>query len=218
MDLGLLHPIAQYIFWSFIIICMPIWVLDMTTLLKLRSRKFRNEEIIVGLGYFIQFIYYLLFSSFVLVFFAFAGLVVNSDLWWSLFLFAIFGWWLFEYVDNFSEVFNTSFKRIFTIFLGIFVLLFLFFYIFFYEDRIYKVSKYCKPTENPKIKICKFSNGVYMGELKAFLRHGEGVYKFNSGASYSGGWKNSLRHGTGTTITAEGVTTTEVWKKGKKSN
>ena len=104
------------------------------------------------------------------------------------------------------------------IFLGIFTLLFLFFYIFFYEDRIYKVSKYCKPTENPKIKICKFSNGVYMGELKAFLRHGEGVYKFNSGASYSGAWKNSLRHGTGTTLTVEGATTTDVWKKGKKSN
>ena len=56
MDLGLLHPIAQYIFWSFIIICTPFWVLDMTTLLKLRSRKFRNEEIIVGLAYFILFI------------------------------------------------------------------------------------------------------------------------------------------------------------------
>ena len=218
MNLGTLHPIAQYIFWSFFIICMPFWVLDMTTLLKLRSRKFRNEEIIVGLSYLILFIGYLIFSSFAFVFFAFAGLVVNYDFWWSLFLFAIFGWWLFEYVDNFSEVFNTSFKRIFTIFLGIFVLLFLFFYIFFYEDRIYKVSKYCKPTENPKIKICKFSNGVYTGELKAFLRHGEGVYKFNSGASYSGAWKNSLRHGTGTTLTAEGVTTTDVWKKGKKSN
>ena len=218
MNLGLLHPIAEYIFWSLIVIAGPAWVLDMTILLKLRSRKFRNEEIIVGLGYFILFIGYLLFSSFVLVFFAFAGLVVNSDLWWSLFILGVFGWWLFGYIDTFSEIFNTSFKRVFTIFLGIFALFFLFFYIFFYEDRIYKVSKYCKPTENPKIKICKFSNGVYMGELKAFLRHGEGVYKFNSGESYSGGWQNSLRHGTGTTITAEGVTTTDVWKKGKKSN
>ena len=216
MDLGLLHPIAQYIFWSFIIICTPFWVLDMTTLLKLRSRKFRNEEIIVGLAYFILFIGYLIFSSFAFVFFAFAGLVVNYDFWWSLFLLAIFGWWLFEFVDNFSEAFNTSFKRVFTIFLGIFVLFFLFFYIFFYEDRIYKVSKYCKPTENPKIKICKFSNGVYIGELKAFLRHGEGVYKFNSGASYSGEWQNSLRHGTGITITKKGVKTTDEWEKGKK--
>ena len=102
------------------------------------------------------------------------------------------------------------------IFLGSFVLLFLFFYAYFYEDRIYKVSKYCKPTENPKIKICKFSNGVYTGELKAFLRHGQGTYKFNSGESYSGGWQNNLRHGTAITITKEGIKTTDEWKKGKK--
>ena len=218
MNLGLLHPIAQYIFWSVIVIAGPAWVLDMTTFLKLRSRKFRNEEIIVGIGYFILFIGYLLFSSFAFVFFTFAGLVVNYDFWWSLFIFAIFGWWLFGYVDIFSEIFNISFKRVFTIFLGIFVLFFLFFYIFFYEERIYKTSKFCKPTENSKIKICKFSNGIYIGELKAFKRHGEGVYKFNSGASYLGGWKNSLRHGTGVTTTAEGEVTTDMWKKGKKSN
>ena len=126
MNLGLLHPIAQYAFWSFVGIGGPAWILDMTILLKLRSRKFRNEEIIVGLAYFILFIGYLIFSSFAFAFFAFAGRVVNYDFWGSLFLFAIFGWWLFEYVDNFSEVFNTSFKRVFTIFLGIFVLFFLF--------------------------------------------------------------------------------------------
>ena len=114
---------------------------------------------------------------------------------------AIFGYWSLRYVKAISKIYNISFKKTFVIFLGIFALFFLFCFIFFYEDRIYKVSKYCKPTENPKIKICKFSNGVYMGELKAFLRHGEGVYKFNSGASYSGGWQNNLRHGTGITIT-----------------
>ena len=104
------------------------------------------------------------------------------------------------------------------IFLGSFVLLFLFFYAYFYEDRIYKASKYCKLTGEPKVKICRFSNGVYTGELKAFLRHGEGIYKFNSGASYTGGWQNSLRHGTGVTITAKGIKTTDIWKKGKKFN
>ena len=184
MDIGLLHPIAQYIFWSFIGIGGPAWVLDMTTLLKLRSRKFRNEEIIVGLGYFILFIGYLIFSSFAFVFFAFAGLVINFALLWSLLLMGYFAWWLLDYIKAFSISFGISHKKMSIIFIGSFVSLFLIFYVYFYEDRIYKVSKYCKPTENPKIKICKFSNGVYMGELKAFLRHGEGVYKFNSGASY----------------------------------
>ena len=218
MNLDLLHPIAQYIFWSFIGIGGPAWILDMTILLKLRSRKFRNEEIIIGLAYFILFIGYLIFSSFAFVFFAFAGLVINFALLWSLLLMGCFAWWLLDYIKVFSMSFGITYKKMSIIFLGSFVSLFLIFYAYFYEDRIYKTSKYCKPTENPKIKICKFSNGVYMGELKAFLRHGEGVYKFNSGASYSGGWKNGLRHGTGTTLTAEGVTTTDVWKKGKKSN
>ena len=218
MDINTLHPIAQYIFWSFLIICVPIWIFDMTAVLKLRSRKFRNEETIVNLSYIILFVGYLILSSFIFVFFPFAGLVINFGFWWSLFMLGAFGWMLLEYIKAFSISFGISYKKMSIIFIGSFVLLFLFFYAYFYEDRIYKVSKYCKPTENLKIKICKFSNGVYMGELKAFLRHGEGVYKFNSGASYSGGWKNSLRHGTGTTITAEGVTTTDVWKKGKKSN
>ena len=216
MNLGTLHPIAQYIFWSFIIICMPIWVLDMTTVLKLRSRKFRNEEIILNLGYFILFIGYLIFSSFVFVFFAFAGLVINFNFWWSLCMLGVFSWILLEYINSFSTSFGISYKKMSIIFLGSFVLLFLFFYAYFYEDRIYKVSKYCKPTGDLKVKICKFSNGVYTGELKAFLRHGQGTYKYNSGASYSGGWQNSLRHGTGVTITKEGVKTTDEWKKGKK--
>ena len=212
MSIDLLHPIANYIFWTFLLIGSFGW------LLELKFIKFRNKQILVGLCYFILFIGYLIFTSFAFVFFAFTGVVANFLFYWCLGLLAIFGWWLFGYVDTFSEIYNTSFKKMMIIFLGIFVLLFLFFYIFFYEDRIYKVSKHCKPTENPKIKICKFSNGVYTGELKAFLRHGEGVYNFNSGASYSGGWKNSLRHGVGTMITAEGVTTTDTWNKGKKSN
>ena len=213
MSLILFNPIANYIFWIFVLIGGLGWLLD-----ELKFIKFKNKETFVGLCFLLLFIGYTIFVSFGFAFFSFTGMVVNFSFYWNLGLLAIFGWWLFDYIDVFSETFNTSFKKMMIIFLGIFTLLFLFFYIFFYEDRIYKVSKYCKPTENPKIKICKFSNGVYMGELKAFLRHGEGVYKFNSGASYSGGWKSSLRHGTGTTITAEGVTTTDVWKKGKKSN
>ena len=97
-------------------------------------------------------------------------------------------------------------------------MIYLILYFFFYGDNIYKIAQQCKPTDNNNKFICQYVNGTYIGETKAFLRHGEGVYKFNSGASYSGAWKNSLRHGTGTTLTAEGVTTTDVWKKGKKSN
>ena len=134
MNLGLLHPIAEYIFWSLIVIAGPAWVLDMTILLKLRSRKFRNEEIIVSLSYFILFIGYLIFSSFAFVFFAFAGLVINSDFWWSLFMLGIFSWILLEYINSFSTSFGISYKKMSIIFLGSFVLLFLFFYAYFYES------------------------------------------------------------------------------------
>jgi len=213
MYIGLLHPVAQYTFWFFCLFGAIGLLLELKFL-----KKLDKNEIFSSLCDFIFFIGYLIFSAFALVFFSFAEIVVNWTLFWSLFLIVYFGYWLLRYVQAFSYIYNISFKKTFVIFLGIFVLLFLFFFIFFYEDRIYKVSKYCKPTENPKIKICKFSNGVYAGELKAFLRHGEGIYNFNSGASYSGGWKNSLRHGTGVTTTAEGEVTTDMWKKGKKSN
>ena len=212
MSISLLHPIAQYIFWTFLLIGSFGW------LLELKFIKFRNKQILVGLCYFILFIGYLIFTSFAFVFFAFAGLVINFNFWWSLCMLGVFSWILLEYINSFSTSFGISYKKMSIIFLGSFVLLFLFFYAYFYEDRIYKVSKYCKPTGDLKVKICKFSNGVYTGELKAFLRHGEGTYKFNSGASYSGGWQNSLRHGTGVTITAKGVKTTNMWKKGKKSD
>ena len=116
MDLNALHPIAQYIFWSFFIICMPIWIFDMTAVLKLRSRKFRNEEIIVNLGYFILFIGYLIFSSFVFVFFAFAGLVINFNFWWSLCMLGVFSWILLEYINSFSTSFGISYKKMSIIF------------------------------------------------------------------------------------------------------
>ena len=121
MNLGLLHPIAQYIFWSFIGISGPAWILDMTTLLKLRSRKFRNEETIVGLGYFILFIGYLIYSSFIFVFFAFAGLVINFNFWWSLCMLGVFSWMLLEYINSFSSSFGISYKKMSIIFLGSFV-------------------------------------------------------------------------------------------------
>ena len=33
-------------------------------------------------------------------------------------------------------------------------------------------------------------NGYYLGEVKAFKRHGYGKYYFNSGSIYDGFWKN----------------------------
>ena len=209
MSINLLNPIAEYIFWIFILIGGTGWLLDF------KFVKFKNKKILAALCYFILFIGYFIYTSFILVFYGFTGIVLNFSFYWSLGLIAIFGWWLFGYVETFAEVYNISYKKMMTIFLCIFLLFYLFFFIFFYEDRIYKVSKYCKPTENIEIKICKYPNGVYVGESKAFLRHGKGIYNFNSGASYVGGWQNSLRHGNGTTRTAEGVETTNIWKKGK---
>ena len=50
------------------------------------------------------------------------------------------------------------------------------------------MGPHCENTNDPKIKVCKYSNGTYTGEMKAFRRHGQGEYIWNSGKTYKGEW------------------------------
>ena len=43
-------------------------------------------------------------------------------------------------------------------------------------------------NEDPKIKVCKYSNGTYTGEMKAFRRHGQGEYIWDTGKTFKGEW------------------------------
>ena len=67
-------------------------------------------------------------------------------------------------------------------------MLFGIFYYLYYGDKIYKLSPHCQNTNDPIIKFCKYSNGTYTGEMKAFRRHGLGKYVWNSGKVYDGLW------------------------------
>ena len=98
--------------------------------------------------------------------------------------------------------------------LGPFIISFLVFYFVYYGDKIYKLSPHCQNTEDPKIKFCKYSNGTYTGEMKAFRRHGQGMYTWNSGKIYKGAWKNNLMDGEGE-MTDNGYTVRGIWKKHK---
>ena len=72
--------------------------------------------------------------------------------------------------------------------IGPFAVSFIIFYFLYNGDNIYKISPHCENTNDPKIKVCKYSNGTYEGEMKAFKRHGQGEYIWNSGKTYKGKW------------------------------
>ena len=46
---------------------------------------------------------------------------------------------------------------------------------------------------------------VYEGQYHNDKRHGEGVYKWPNGASFTGTFKEDLKHGLGTYISPHGV-------------
>lgn len=56
--------------------------------------------------------------------------------------------------------------------------------------------------------------GVYEGELKGKLFHGQGTWKSDLGVIYEGSFDNGKFHGTGTLIFADGSTYTGGFKNG----
>ena len=74
-----------------------------------------------------------------------------------------------------------------------FVISYIIFYFIYYGDKIYNLSPHCQNTQDQNIKICKYSNGTYTGEMKAFRRHGQGEYIWDSGKTYKGKWKNGKK-------------------------
>jgi len=189
MNLGLVHPYLYY---------LNIFILIMFFLGWLGS-YIKRESWILNLSLII--IYYLgvtgasILSSIIIIFLFSADYLLNLDLFFSLLMIGIYIY--------LSKIFITMFKEILVI-AGIkslfiqkipaiaivapFIISFIIFYSLFYDDKIYKISPHCENTEDPKIKVCKYSNGTYTGEMKAFRRHGQGEYIWNSGKTYNGEW------------------------------
>ena len=74
-----------------------------------------------------------------------------------------------------------------------FIISFGIFYYLYYGDKIYKLSPHCQNTNEPIIKFCKYSNGTYKGEMKAFRRHGQGTYIYDTGENYNGKWNKGKK-------------------------
>ncbi len=203
MNLGLLIPEASTIFWIWFSILLVV-----VFILPSKYIKFKNKDYILAAGnIFIVFSYSIIVSLYI-VFYSSAGYIINFDFFVSLFILGYF-----IYLINLFKKYLTK-KFIYGFILPPFIISFSVFFYLYNGEKIYKLSRFCEITKITNIIYCKYSNGIYLGEMKAFYRQGKGVYKWNSGKIYEGEWKNSLMDGEGI-MTENGNVTKGTWKKHK---
>ena len=189
MNLGLVHPYIYHLN-SFILIMLLLgwlgsyikrdsWVLNISLIIT-------NYLGVSGAA---------ILSSIIIIFLFSADYLLNLDLFFSLLMIGVYIYLSKIFITMFKEIFiiagikNLLIQKIPTIaIITPFIISFIIFYSLFYGDNIYKLSPHCENTEDPKIKVCQYSNGTYTGEMKAFRRHGQGEYIWNSGKTYNGEW------------------------------
>ena len=189
MNLGLVHPYIYHLN-SFILIMLFLswlgsyikrdsWVLNISLIIT-------NYLGVSGAA---------ILSSIIIIFLFSADYLLNLDLFFSLLMIGVYVYLSKIFITMFKEIFiiagikNLLIQKIPTIaIITPFIISFIIFYSLYYGDNIYKLSPHCENTEDPKIKVCQYSNGTYTGEMKAFRRHGQGEYIWNSGKTYNGKW------------------------------
>ena len=189
MNLGLVHPYIYHLN-SFILIMLLLgwlgsyikrdsWVLNISLIIT-------NYLGVSGAA---------ILSSIIIIFLFSADYLLNLDLFFSLLMIGVYIYLSKIFITMFKEIFiiagikNLLIQKIPTIaIITPFIISFIIFYSLYYSDNIYKLSPHCENTEDPKIKVCLYSNGTYTGEMKAFRRHGQGEYIWNSGKTYNGKW------------------------------
>ncbi len=189
MNLGLVHPYIYHLN-SFILIMLLLgwlgsyikrdsWVLNISLIIT-------NYLGVSGAA---------ILSSIIIIFLFSADYLLNLDLFFSLLMIGVYIYLSKIFITMFKEIFiiagikNLLIQKIPTIaIITPFIISFIIFYSLYYGDSIYKLSPHCENTEDPKIKVCQYSNGTYTGEMKAFRRHGQGEYIWNSGKTYNGKW------------------------------
>ena len=190
MNIGLVHPYISYLLIFIIVTSLSAWLVDFI--------KKKNELItlISSFGYILSVISISIFNSIFIIFIYSAGFFVNGDLFLGILWIGIYIYCANEILKIFNEEFRDNKKhKLFVkiIIVSPFILSFVVFYLLFYGDKIYKLSPHCENTNDPKIKVCKYSNGTYTGEMKAFKRHGLGEYVWNTGKTWDGQWENGKR-------------------------
>jgi len=191
MNLGLVHPyifhlnsfifIMLFLSWLGSYIKRDSWVLNISLIIT-------NYLGVSGAA---------ILSSIIIIFLFSADYLLNLDLFFSLLMIGVYIYLSKIFITMFKEIFiiagikNLLIQKIPTIaIITPFIISFIIFYSLYYGDNIYKLSPHCENTKDPKIKVCKYSNGTYTGEMKAFRRHGQGEYIWNSGKTYNGEWIN----------------------------
>ena len=207
MPVKYLIPEIEIIYWVVLSIWVLIWVLDFKFI------KFKHKDVVVNIAGFLFILSVTIFVSFAAVFYSSAGVIFNLD-----FIFALFILGMFIYTIN-SLVKETSKKLVSYFILGPLIASFLAFYFLYNEEKIFKLSRYCKMTDITNIFFCDYFHfgDTYTGEMKAFLRHGNGIYTWKSGKIYKGEWKNNKMDGIGE-FSENGNVIKGTWKKSKLIN
>ena len=185
MNIALVHPYISYLLIFIIVTSLSTWLVDFI--------KKKNELItlISFFGYILSIISLSIFNSIFIIFIYSVGFFVNEDLFLGILWICIYVYCANGILKIFNEEFRDNKKyKLFVkiIIVGPLIVSFIIFYALFYGDKIYKLSPHCENTNDPKIKVCKYSNGTYTGEMKAFKRHGQGEYIWDSGKTFKGKW------------------------------
>ena len=198
MNLGLVHPYIYYLNIFIFTIFISGWLLSF---LKIESLIINS--ILISANY-IGIISLSILNSIFIIFFFSAGYLMNIDLAISVLMIGLYVYLANEFINLWRVLFkeHDDFLREAQIeikykilrklpaiaIIAPFIISFIIFYSLFYGDNIYKLSPHCENTNDPKIKVCKYSNGSYTGEMKAFRRHGQGEYIWNTGKTFKGEW------------------------------
>ena len=185
MNFDLIHPYLTYLLYFVILTGLSAWLGDFI------KKKNDTINIVLGISNILSITGFSIINSIFLIFIYSAGFFFNYDLLVNIIWIGVYIYCAMEILKIFNEEFgeNKFYKTISKlIVIGPFAISFIIFYVLFYGDKIYKLSPHCKNTNDPKIKVCKYTNGTYTGEMKAFRRHGQGEYIWDSGKTFKGEW------------------------------
>ena len=185
MNLGLIHPYLTYLLFLVIFLSLAAWIGDFI--------KNKSDKILIALSIsnILSVIGFSIINALFLVFVFSAGFFLNLDFFVNVIWIFIYLYCAHEILKIFDDGFgdNKKYKLISKlIIIGPFAISFVIFYFLYNGDNIYNISPHCENTNDPKIKVCKYSNGTYTGEMKAFRRHGQGEYIWDTGKTFKGGW------------------------------
>ncbi len=194
MNLGLVNP---YIFHlnTFIIIMFALsWL---ASYIKSDSLMLNIFSIVTN---YIAIISASILNAIFIIFFFSAGYLLNLDLALSVVMIGLYIYLAKEFIKMWGNFFsltgikNLIINKLPSVFIiAPFIISFGIFYYLYYGDKIYKLSPHCQNTNDPIIKFCKYSNGTYTGEMKAFRRHGQGTYIYDTGENYNGKWNKGKK-------------------------